>query len=139
MPAAAQDIEISGKDGTTLAATSVATFDEPWAMTFLPDGAMLVTTKPGKLFHVTQDGDKTEVAGMWDVAYGGQGGLGDVVLHPDFAENNFVYISNAEAGDGGSAYGAVVRRAKLDLSGDTPKLADIEKIWTQEPKVSGRG
>jgi glucose/arabinose dehydrogenase len=139
MPAAAQDFEISGKDGTTLAATSVATFDEPWAMTFLPDGTMLVTTKPGKLFHVTQDGEKTEVAGMWEVAYGGQGGLGDVVLHPDFAENNFVYISNAEAGDGGSAYGAVVRRAKLDLSGETPKLAEIEKIWTQQPKVSGRG
>ncbi|MGF1621605.1 MAG: PQQ-dependent sugar dehydrogenase [Rhodomicrobiaceae bacterium] len=139
MPASAQDFEISGNNGATLAATSVATFDEPWAMTFLPDDTMLVTTKPGKLFRVTQDGEKTEVDGMWEVAYGGQGGLGDVVPHPDFADNNLVYISNAEAGDDGSTYGAVLRRAKLDLSGDTPKLTDIEKIWTQEPKVSGRG
>lgn len=139
MPATAQDFEISGSDGTTVSATSVATFDEPWAMTFLPDGTMLVTTKPGKLFHVTQDGEKTEVEGMWEVAYGGQGGLGDVVLHPDFAENNLVYISNAETLDNGSTFGAVVSRAKLDRSGDVPRLTDVEKIWTQQPKVSGRG
>jgi glucose/arabinose dehydrogenase len=76
---------------------------------------------------------------MWDVAYGGQGGLGDVVLHPDFANNGYVYISNAETVDGGMTFGAVVTRAKLDLSGNTPQLTDITKIWTQEPKVSGNG
>ena len=65
-------------------------------MTFLTDGTMLVTTKPGMLFHVTQGGDKTEVKGLWDVAYGGQGGLGDVILHPQFAQNGLVYISSAE-------------------------------------------
>jgi glucose/arabinose dehydrogenase len=133
------DFEISGSDGSSLQAAEITTFDEPWAMTFLPDGTMLVTTKPGKLFHVTQDGEKTEVEGMWDVAYGGQGGLGDVVLHPDYANNGYVYISNAETTDGGSTFGAVVTRAKLDLSGETPKLTDVTKIWTQEPKVSGRG
>jgi glucose/arabinose dehydrogenase len=135
----AEAFEIRGNDGATLQATSVATFDEPWAMTFLPDGTMLVTTKPGKLFHVTQDGKKTEVKGMWEVAYGGQGGLGDVVLHPNFAENNYVYFSNAETLDKGATFGAVVVRAKLDRSGDAPKLTDVEKIWTQEPKVSGKG
>jgi glucose/arabinose dehydrogenase len=137
LSAAEEAFEFQIKTGITIQAVSVTTFNEPWAMTFLPDDTMLVTTKPGKLFHVTQDGEKTEVEGMWDVAYGGQGGLGDVVLHPDFAQNNLVYISNAEAGDGG--YGAVVHRAKLDRSGDTPKLTDVERIWTQQPKVSGRG
>jgi glucose/arabinose dehydrogenase len=138
-PAVAETFEIAGTGGTVLLAETVAEFDEPWAMTFLPDGTLLITTKPGKLFHVTQDGAKTEVQGLWDVAYGGQGGLGDVVLHPGFAENALVYISNAEAADQGTTYGGVVRRARFDRSGATPRLTDVERIWTQEPKVSGRG
>jgi hypothetical protein len=82
VPAAAGDFSIEGTKGTELAAARVATFDEPWAMTFLPDGTLLVTEKKGVLWHVTSDGSKTEVQGLWKVAYGGQGGLGDVVLHP---------------------------------------------------------
>ncbi len=138
VPAVADSFEVSGRSGDTLQATAVAEFDEPWAITFLPDQTMLVSTKPGALFHVTQDGDKTEVAGMWDVVFADQGGLGDVVLHPDYAENGLVYISYAERGDGRDA-GAVVVRAKLDMAGDPPKLTDVVRIWTQEPKVSGRG
>lgn len=137
--APASTFELETKDGLTIEATEVASFDEPWAMTFLPNGDMLVTTKPGKLFHVTQAGEQKEVEGIWDVAYGGQGGLGDIILHPDFENNNQVYISNAETLDGGSTFGAVVTRATLDLSGDTPKLTDKTLIWTQEPKVPGRG
>ena len=75
-PTAAATFEVTGNNGATLWASSVAEFDEPWAMTFLPDGTMLVTTKPGKLFHVTQDGDKTEIDGLWGVAYGGLGASG---------------------------------------------------------------
>jgi glucose/arabinose dehydrogenase len=100
---------------------------------------MLVTTKPGKLFHVTQDGGKTEVQGIWEVAYGGQGGLGDVVLHPDFPHNNVVYLSSAETLDQGATFGAIVARAKLDRSSRIPRLTDFEKIWTQEPKLPGTG
>ena len=65
-------------------------------MTFLPDGILLVTEKRGVLWHVTNDGSKTEVQGLWKVAYGGQGGLGDVVVHPDFKRNSWVYLSYAE-------------------------------------------
>jgi len=137
--AAAETFQIAGKNGVTLNATRIATFDEPWAMTFLPDGTMLVTTKPGKLFHVTQEGNKVEVDGMWEVAYGGQGGLGDVVVHPKFAQNNLVYISYAEALDNGSAFGAAVVSARFDPSDKKPKLTDIQRIWTQQPKVRGRG
>jgi len=134
---AQEKFTITGSNGTTLNAQVVASFDQPWAMTFLPDGAMLVTTKPGKLFHVSQDGKSTGVDGMWDVAYGGQGGLGDVVLHPDFANNSLVYVSYAEA-DGGNN-GAVVVRGRLDTSGGKPALRDVERIWEQQPMVSGRG
>jgi glucose/arabinose dehydrogenase len=136
--ASAQAFTIEGTKGTRLNAQEVASFKEPWAMTFLPDGTMLVNTKPGKMFHVTQDGKKTEVTGVPEVVYAGQGGLGDVVLHPGFASNGMVYISFAEAGDGGTA-GAVVVRAKLDTSGASPALKDVQRIWEQQPKVSGRG
>ena len=71
---------------------SVATFDEPWALAHLPDGRMLVTEKKGTLRVVTSEGDISRpVAGVPDVAYGGQGGLGDVVLHPAFQDNGLVY------------------------------------------------
>ena len=138
-PTVAESFETTDTNGVTLQAFPVATFDEPWAMTFLPDGTMLVTTKPGKLFHVTRDGEKNEVAGIWDVAYGGQGGLGDVVLHPDFSQNNLVYISNVETQDGGNTFRAVVRRVRFDRFGATPTLADAERIWTQKPNVPGQG
>jgi len=131
--------DVAGDTGAKLSATPVAEFDEPWAMTFLPDGSLLVTTKPGKLYHVTQDGDKTGVSGLWEVAYGGQGGLGDVVAHPEFAQNGLVYISGAEPGEQGGARGAMVARTRLDRSTGDIKLTNIERIWTQEPKVSGGG
>ncbi|MDH3581422.1 MAG: PQQ-dependent sugar dehydrogenase [Hyphomicrobiales bacterium] len=138
-PVAAESFDIAGDGGVKLKASVITTFDEPWAMTFLPDGTMLVTTKPGKLFHVTPGGTKTPVEGIWEVAYGGQGGLGDVVLHPKFAANNLVYISSVETLDKGSTFGAIVSRAVLERSGARPRLTGIEKIWTQAPKLSGRG
>ena len=138
-PMAAHAFVIEGTEGAKLDAEEIAVFDEPWAMAFLPDGTMLVTTKPGKLFHVTTSGEKTEVEGMFDVAYGGQGGLGDVVPDPDFANNSRVWLSHAETLDKGATYGASVVTATLDTSGDTPKLTDIRQVWRQEPHVPGRG
>ena len=114
---AQESFTINGGD-QAVSVTPVTEFDEPWAMTFLPDGTMLVTEKGGTLLHVTQGGEKTEVSGVPAVAYGGQGGLGDVVLHPDFAENDMVYLSYAEEGEGG--YGAALARGTLDLSGNSP-------------------
>ncbi|HEY8508074.1 MAG TPA: PQQ-dependent sugar dehydrogenase, partial [Steroidobacteraceae bacterium] len=79
-------------------ATEVARFDEPWAMTFLPDGRLLVTEKRGALKLHTIGGATGEITGVPKVSYGGQGGLGDVILHPDFASNGLVYLSYAESG-----------------------------------------
>ncbi len=138
-PVAAAGFSIEGTKGTHLAAAEIATFNRPWAMTFLPDGALLVTEKIGVLWHVAKDGSKTEVQGLWKVAYGGQGGLGDVVLHPEFSRNSWVYISYAERGVDRAKIGAVVVRAKLDLSNRPFKLASVEKLWVQQPKVTGKG
>ena len=100
---------------------SVATFDEPWAMTALPSTTnkspqLLVTQKTGELFIVdTATGSKTKVDGVPEVAYGGQGGLGDIILAPDFATSNAVYLSYAEAGMGSESntFGAKVIKATL--------------------------
>lgn len=118
----------------------VADFDKPWAMTFLPDGRLLVTEKEGalKLFDVAT-GKSGNVTGTPDVDYGGQGGLGDVVLHPGFASNGLVYLSYAEAGDGDTR-GAAVARAKLTSGASGGgALSEFEVIWRQVPKVTGRG
>jgi hypothetical protein len=122
--------------------TEIAKLDEPWAMAFLPDGRALVTEKRGALKVVALDGSgKTgDVSGVPAVSYGGQGGFGDVVLHPQFAANGFVYLSYAESAGRGGLSGAAVARAKLALdSAGGGKLDGLAVIWRQEPKVSGQG
>ena len=99
-------------------ATETARFDEPWAMTFLPDGSLLVTEKAGKLVHFDPaSGKRGQISGVPAVAYGGQGGFGDVIVHPQFANNGLVYYSYAEDGDDDSR-GAAVARATLELDAD---------------------
>lgn len=112
----------------------VADLDEPWAMTFLPDGRMLVTEKRGALHVVSQAGDiSAPITGLPAVNYRVHGGLGDVVLHPDFAANGLVYLTWAEAGEGDTR-GAAMGRGRLDL--DTLQLKDFEVLWRQTPKLA---
>jgi glucose/arabinose dehydrogenase len=128
-----------GSAGTVLLSTKYAEFNEPWAMTFLPGGDMLVTEKPGILLLVSADGlSKVPVGGIPEVAYGGQGGLGDVILHPKYDRNKLVYISYAEQGRFGKRGGAVAR-GRFNSDSASPRLNDVEVIWRQEPKVKGRG
>jgi glucose/arabinose dehydrogenase len=126
----------------------IATFDEPWAMTALPNTdskspKLLVTQKTGELFIVdTATGNKTKVEGVPKVAYGGQGGLGDIIVAPNFATSNIVYISYVEAGTGSDSnkFGAKVVKATLSgLGTNAPTLQAIMPIWQQFPKVTGQG
>ena len=119
--------------------TPVATFNEPWAMTFLPDGRLLVTEKGGALRLLNPaTAQAGTISGVPTVAYGGQGGLGDVILHPLYASNRRIYLSYVERS--GAIYGAVVVRARLTLDGaGGGHLDSIERIWEQAPKVSGQG
>jgi glucose/arabinose dehydrogenase len=99
----------------------------------------LVTEKTGNLFIVGRDGSKSRpVRGVPDVDYGGQGGLGDVALHPDFAQNKIIYLSYAEGGVGGTR-GAAVARAVLTETERSAELGKFEVIWRQYPKVVGFG
>ena len=118
---------------------TIAQFNEPWAITSLPDQHLLITERKGqlKLFD-PKTKSIVNVSGVPAVSYGGQGGLGDVILHPDFQNNHWLYLSYASKGQGG--YGAEISRAKLDLSNPAqPKLTDLKTIWQQVPKVSGQG
>jgi len=117
----------------------LAEFDEPWAMAFLPDGRLLVTEKAGRLLIVsTDEGSRVAVNGVPGVDYGGQGGFGDVALHPGFSENQQIYLSFVESGDEDTR-GAVVIRATLNLTEGSESISNPEVIWQQDPKVTGRG
>jgi glucose/arabinose dehydrogenase len=106
---------------------------EPWSLAFLPDGRMLVTERAGRLRLID---DKNRLSaplkGLPKVDAGGQCGLLDVVPHPRFADNRRIYWSYAEAGDGGNG----VAVAYGTLEGD--RLADVQVIFRQLPKVPGR-
>lgn len=116
----------------------VADFTAPWAMTFLPDGRMLVTEKDGRMLLVTADGKARQtIAGTPAVSSAGQGALMDVVLHPDFATNRLVYFSYSEA-DPEGLKGVVLARAKL-VDGDAPALDDVQVLFRGSPYVSGDG
>ncbi|MBM3608087.1 MAG: PQQ-dependent sugar dehydrogenase [Alphaproteobacteria bacterium] len=137
-PAPAQTFAVTSDKGARIQAQTIASFEQPWAMTFLPDRALLVTTRPGRLFLLTPAGERSEIRLPWRVAFGGQGGMGDVVLHPGFARNGLVYFSFAEQASGGNTTGAVVR-ARLERRENGGTLVDVRRIWTQRPAVSGGG
>ena len=133
-----------GQNSTTSATkpfkTSViADFDAPWAMTFMPDGRMLVTEKAGEMILFDpKNGTKIPVAGIPPVDSEGQGALMDVVLAPDFARNRTVYFSFSEAGQGGKGV-ALATGAFHQASDGTTKLDGVKVIFRASPHVDGDG
>lgn len=109
--------------------------NKPWAIAFLPDGRMLVTEKPGRLRIVTAQGQLSEpVAGLPEVDARDQGGLLDVALDPDFAQNKLIYWSYAEPrGNGTNA--TAVARGKLVETGDAPRVENVQVIFQQQPAM----
>ncbi len=107
--------------------------DHPWSLAFLPDGALLVTERPGRLRLIEPDGRlrPAPVAGIPAVVARGQGGLLEVALHPRFAENRWVYLSYAGAGAGG--VNTEVARARFDGE----RLSDLRVIFRAQPKTGG--
>ncbi|GAB3818244.1 PQQ-dependent sugar dehydrogenase [Tessaracoccus terricola] len=116
--------------------TEHESYEEPWAMAFLPDSElMVVTERVGNMLLRHPDGTVREVSGVPDVVVGGQGGLGDVLPAPSFADDGKIYLSWAEGVTGD--VGAVVGTAILDV--DAATLTDLQVIWEQTPKMDGRG
>lgn len=104
----------------------------PWSMAFLPGGDMLITERPGRL-RVVRDGEllADPVSGVPAVHAQGQGGLLDVVPHPDFANNRLIYLSYSKPNEGGSTT-AVVRGHF-----DGQAFTDVEEVF--EAESQGRG
>lgn len=133
-----------GQNSTTSATkpfkTSViADFDAPWAMTFMPDGRMLVTEKAGEMILFDpKNGTKIPVAGIPPVDSEGQGALMDVVLAPDFARNQAVYFSFSEAGQGGKGV-ALATGAFHQVSDGTTKLDGVKVIFRASQYMDGNG
>jgi glucose/arabinose dehydrogenase len=123
---------------TPFTTTEVADLDSPWAMTFLPDGRMLVTEKDGRMLLLSADGRDRQVVATITVSSAGQGGLMDVVLAPDFASSRRVYFSYSSEGPGGK--GVVLARGRLRGDGaGGERLGEIEALFRATPFVDGDG
>lgn len=109
----------------------------PWSVAFLPDGAMLVTERPGRLRLVSPEGEiSAPIAGLPPVTTGDQAGLLDVVLDPSFGTNRLIYWSYSEPRGGESSATAVARGR---LSEDRTRLENVEVIFRQQPAVVSFG
>src|SRR5580692_8173654 len=94
--------------------TTVATFELPWRLAFLPDGRMLITEKIGPLWLVSAKGEKiAPVAGTPAVYWQGQSGMLGVFLSPSYATDQNIYLTYSEPGDYGG--GLALARAKLTI------------------------
>ncbi len=115
--------------------TVVSDLDVAWGMAFLPDGKMLVTERDGNL-RLVREGALVDdpVAGVPDVYARGQGGLLDIVLHPDYEENGWIYMSYSKPGSGGGI--TAIMRAKFDA--DAHSLTDVEDVYVGRPFTDAR-
>ena len=107
-------------------------FDHPWGMNFLPDGRLLITERSGQLLIADIDQKLINpIKGLPKISEHGQGGLLDVLVHPEFKSNHWIYLSYAKGEK--RRFGTEVLRAKLNGE----NLSETETIFIAQPKVSG--
>lgn len=106
----------------------VSDLDIPWGFTFLPDGSMLITEKAGELIHF-KNGKKTSISGLPEIYLRGQGGLLDIVLHPNYRENGWIYFSYASSQGEGEGGNTAIARAKLNKH----SLEHFEVLYKASP------
>ena len=133
--AQADDQQWSSAQGRLQVDTLVSELENPWALAFLPSAqGMLVTERPGRLRLVSYQGAMSApIEGVPEVYAKGQGGLLDVALSPNFANDRLVYLAYAEGGNDGRA-GTAVGRGRL--SADNRQLEKFTVIFRQAPKLS---
>ena len=105
--------------------------ENPWSVAFLPDGRMLVTERAGRLRLVSQDFrmEPKPITGLPDVEARGQGGLFDVVLHPEYAQNGWIYWAYNAPGSGG--WGTALARGKLQGL----RMTEVQVLFSMKPKT----
>src|SRR6202158_4115368 len=114
--------------------TTVATFELPWRLAFLPDGRMLITEKVGPVWLVSQQGEKILVNNTPAVYWQGQNGMLGVFVSPHYATDQSIYLTYIEPGDYGG--GQALARAKL-ITGRVTRLEDFNVLWRQMPRGKG--
>lgn len=108
-----------------------------WAMEFLPDGRMLVTAKQGAMHIISEEGEAgPAINGVPDVLSGGQGGLLDVALAPDFATSGMIFFSFSEEREDGNGTSVASARLVPDDNGGG-KLENVNVIFRQMPSYDG--
>ncbi len=133
-PVQAADPTFPSSAGDITVETVAGGLVHPWSLAFLPDGRMLVTERPGRMRLVTRDGRLSPpLAGVPRVFASGQGGLLDVILDRNFAQNRTIYFSYAEPFDGGGR--TALARARLE-AGEVPGLSDVTVIYRQHGPAS---
>ena len=142
---AAPGVDSASSSDTAFEVEQIATFDEPWAGTFVPGlNVVVVTEKAGKLVGRDMDNGRTiAFNGLPEVDYGGQGGLGDIAFLQSEAamplSGRTIFLSYAEAGQGDTRGAAVGKGTLSCRDRQTCEVRDWKVIWRQLPKVSGRG
>lgn len=116
-------------------ATVAEGLENPWSMAWLPNGDMLITERPGRL-RIVRDGRllPDPVPGVPTVRVGGQGGLQEVAVHPDFSDNRLIYLSFSKDNADGSLGTTAVVRGRLE----NDRLTGVEEVfeakaWAQTP------
>ncbi|BAO74345.1 PQQ-dependent sugar dehydrogenase [Winogradskyella sp. PG-2] len=108
----------------------VSDLNIPWAFTFLPDGSMLINEKAGELIHF-KNGKKISISGLPEIYVRGQGGLLDIILHPNYKDNGWIYFSYASSEGEGQGGNTAVARGKLDNN----KLVNLEVLYKATPNT----
>lgn len=111
--------------------TLLSDLNLPWGMAFLPDASLLITEKSGNLYryHMNQ-GSIHAVSGLPETRVWGQGGLMDILPHPDFQHNRWLYFSYTGLMENGRAATRVARARLLEN-----RLEDLEILFTAKPSV----
>ncbi len=116
--------------------TTVATFELPWRLAFLPDGRMLITEKIGPLWLASAQGQKIAVVGGTPPVYWeGQNGMLGVFVSPTYATDQNIYLTYVEPGDYGG--GLALARAKLNATATSARLQNFTVLWRQLPRGKG--
>ena len=128
------DSEVKAEEPIDTNYTTELIIDElsiPWGMAFLPDGSILITEKTGELIHF-KNNERVTISGLPEIYNRGQGGLLDVIIHPKFSENGWIYFSYASQEGDGDGGNTAIMRAKLD--GNT--LIDKQVLYKAEPNTT---
>ncbi|MDR5905085.1 PQQ-dependent sugar dehydrogenase [Franzmannia qiaohouensis] len=141
--------DYDSEEATLRVTQMVSGLEHPWSMAWLPDDRMLVTERPGNLYLI--DGDEVTALGnlpeidtdedqLTAPEGGNQGGLLDVAVHPDYADNGWIYFTYSSPGDDDGVtsddhYGTATALARARLDEENGELTDVETLYAQSPRT----